>query len=358
MAKRGSDAPAKTETEAIFVALEDLSVGDAITAEAIKLEEWPVDKIPEGAISELVDVEGKRPRSRIYAGSPILDKQLGGFSAATENIPAGYRVVPVKVDTVSGGSNMIHPGDRVDVAVHLERCPAKSIPSTQTRIILQDIKVFAINDTWELDPEDGEEKMKAQTISLLVTPTQGQKVILASELGKIRLVMRGPGDADEAELANVSVEELLGHSETGDRDSDSPSVSAEGPGPSGGQSDFVKYLTDQQQQQTDVPGLAIPSDAPVWRMRSIAGEQVTEVVLELADESTADDASGSPGFSFWNLMSEAARSGKKTPADSAAGDAPEGEEHEEEKEQDEEEPTDDDSDDVPDDDVARWNTSK
>jgi pilus assembly protein CpaB len=331
--------------------LTDIPVGDLITAEAIKLEEWPVDKVPEGAVANLEDVEGKRPRSRIYAGSPILDKQLGGFSAATENIPEGYRVVPVKVDTVSGGSNMIHPGDRVDVSVHLERCPAKSIPNTQTRIILQDIKVFAINDTWEMDPEDGEEKMKAQTISLLVTPTQGQKVILASELGKIRLVMRGPGDSDAAEAANVTVEELLGQSETGDRDTDSPSPSADGPEESNDQSGFIQFLTDQGQGQSDIPELAMPSDAPVWRMRSIAGDEVAEVVLELADENTADQASGPTGFSFWKLMSGATNSGNTSPNDPAADDSLDGDEHEEEDE--DEESEDDESEEVPDDDVAR-----
>ena len=38
---------------------------------------------------------------------------------ATALIPKGYRVVPVKVDLVSGGSSLILPGDRVDVMVHL-----------------------------------------------------------------------------------------------------------------------------------------------------------------------------------------------------------------------------------------------
>jgi hypothetical protein len=187
--------------------------------------------------------------------------------------------------------------------------------------------------------------MKAQTISLLVTPTQGQKVILASELGKIRLVMRGPGDAEEAEIANVSVEELLGQCETGDRDFDSPSPSAQGPDPSDGQSEFIQFLTDQQ--QTDNSQLTIPNDAPVWKMRSIAGDEVTEVVLELAEQNTAEQASRPTAFSFWKLMSEAARSGNTTPGDSNEGDSLDGDEHEEQEAGDEE------PDEAPDNDMAR-----
>ena len=68
-------------------------------------------------------------------------------------IPKGYRVVPVKVDLVSGGSSLILPGDRVDVMVHLVRDPCREIQETVTRTILQDIKVFAVNDVVDLEKE-------------------------------------------------------------------------------------------------------------------------------------------------------------------------------------------------------------
>ena len=72
---------------------------------------------------------------------------------AAAMIPVGYRVVPVKVDLVSGGSDLILPGDRVDVMIHLVRDPSRGIEETVTRTILQDIKVFAVNDV--LDTRKG-----------------------------------------------------------------------------------------------------------------------------------------------------------------------------------------------------------
>ncbi len=52
---------------------------------------------------------------------------------------------------------------------------------------------------------------------MLVTPAQAAKVTLASEMGKIRLVMRSPEDNAHAEDATAKPEELLGRSAYADR---------------------------------------------------------------------------------------------------------------------------------------------
>ena len=188
------------ETQPIFVAMTDIGMGDLLTSQVLKLEQWPKDKVPAGAISRIEDIEGRRTRTKLYAGEPILENRLLGKGAseqgATALIPKGYRVVPVKVDLVSGGSSLILPGDRVDVMVHLVRDPSREIQETVTRTILQDIKVFAVNDVVDLEKEkDGSSKsITAKTISLLVTPEQAAKVMLATQLGTINLVMRSPED--------------------------------------------------------------------------------------------------------------------------------------------------------------------
>ena len=96
------------ETEAIYVAKIDINLGDPIKPEMVNLEEWPQDKIPPGAMSKLEDVEGRRPKSKIYAGAVIQENQLldKGFSVgATEDIPVGYRVVSVMVNDDGGASD-------------------------------------------------------------------------------------------------------------------------------------------------------------------------------------------------------------------------------------------------------------
>jgi pilus assembly protein CpaB len=314
MAKRSTDAPEATvEMEAIYVALEDIPTGDKITAELIKLEEWPVEKVPDDALRDLTEVVDQHPKSRIYAGQPILRRQLNEGSGATAHIPEGYRVVPVKVDAKSGGSGMIRPGDRVDVAVHLQKCAAKSIPRSEVRLVLQDVKVFAVNDVYEAVDDTGDQ-IKAQTISLLVTPPQAQKLILAEESGKIRCMMRGVSGDGEAELAAVSMDELLGGTEVGDREKESEATAALNPAPASPNAppeDFLKFLEDFGQGKPD-PAADPFKPAVQWRMRVISADEVRDEVMELDAETLADNQAdgsqtGKPGgFSRWTLTSGAA----------------------------------------------------
>ena len=101
--------PMAGQSKAIFVAVTDIGLGDLVTAQMLKLEQWPKDKIPQGAITRIEDVEGRRTRTKLYAGEPILEIRLLGKGAsqqgATALIPKGYRVVPVSVNLVSGGSS-------------------------------------------------------------------------------------------------------------------------------------------------------------------------------------------------------------------------------------------------------------
>jgi pilus assembly protein CpaB len=216
MSRRNADPSVLTgETQPIFVAMADIGLGDQLSSQVLKLEPWPKDKVPVGAISRIADVEGRRARTKLYAGEPILENKLLGKGAsgqgATALIPKGYRVVPVKVDMVSGGSSLILPGDRVDIMVYLVRDPGREIPETSSRTILQDIKVFAVDDVIDLEKEkDGRKSIPAKTISLLVTPEQAAKVTLASEMGKINLVMRSPEDDQQAPSAQARPRELFG----------------------------------------------------------------------------------------------------------------------------------------------------
>ena len=153
----GDARPAQGEFQAIFVAVKDMPQGDPLTGQTLKLEQWPKNTVPPGALSRLDDIEGRRTRNKLFAGEPILDTMLAakGVNApgADIMIPKGYRVVSIRVDAVSGGADLLLPGCRVDLLVHMVRNPNLGIRETTTRTILQDIKVFAVNNVVTLDTD-------------------------------------------------------------------------------------------------------------------------------------------------------------------------------------------------------------
>ena len=49
----------EVETAKIFVATTDVSQGQKLDATNVKLEEWPKDRVPEGAITELEQLDDR-----------------------------------------------------------------------------------------------------------------------------------------------------------------------------------------------------------------------------------------------------------------------------------------------------------
>jgi pilus assembly protein CpaB len=214
LASRGDSQPQATgETEVVLVAKADLNMGDPLTAEKVALEPWPKDKILPTSLKSLKDIEGRRARYKIFAGEPILDSKLlakGQDASGSTQIPKGFRVVPVKID-VGASTGLIQSGDRVDVVVYIQAGKDPSITQGTTITFLKNVKVFAVDSKVERDA--GENAVPAKLVSLLVKPEQAEKITLATELGKIRLVMRSAEDTDETDsTASTNVGTLFGHS--------------------------------------------------------------------------------------------------------------------------------------------------
>jgi pilus assembly protein CpaB len=284
------------------VALEDVPFGEPLTPQVLRLESWPKDKIPAGGLARIEDVEGRRCRSKLYAGEPVLENKLFAKGASEQGystvIPKGYRVVAVKVDRVSG-SGLILPGDRVDVLVHLIRNPSRGILKTSTRTILQNVRVFAVNDVVVETTDRDEKKITAQTISLLVSPEHAQLVMLAEESGKIRLIMRSPEDNDIATVEDTTPSELLDAAEAENRqDEDLLAQAGGGQSPNQGPG-FLQFLEQMRASQAARADSApLSRQAPgheMHRMRIVSGSEIRDVVLE-----KDDDQSGS-GPEWWRV---------------------------------------------------------
>jgi len=312
MANRSSASPTpQLETQPVFVALKEIPMGTLLDAQVVKLEQWPKDRIPEGVLAKLEDIVGRRPRTKLFAGEPILDVKLlskgESTGAAAPMIPVGYRAVPVRVDDVSGGAAMILPGDRVDVLIYVKR--GNEITSSVTKTILQDVKVFAIDSQWTMESDKSGKSIRAKTISLLLTPEQTERVMMAHELGKIRLALRSPEDHEEAELPEGGhrIAQLLGDSDKADHERDATLIKA---------GEIVAQSTAAPAQP-----LADPTDTrPSHLVRVISGSAVNEVELRGPAENTAGGEGSSVISSFWRIISSPPRS--DSPSQEKTADPP------------------------------------
>ena len=254
MESKKANVPPPPAMEKIFVATVEVPLGETLVANMVKLEEWPRDRVPEGAVRKLEDLEQRRPLTRLYPGEPILAAKLvdaNKFFGASEKIPVGMRVCSVKVTMDSSASGLINVGDRVDVLVFLKK--GRGISLTGTRTILKNVTVFAVNERFQRDPdEDGESANRAKTVSLLVKPDQVEKVMLAQELGRIKLSLRRSDDDTEDQAAGATIADLDsdGSSNGSSTGFSIGAATGEGAGP-GGITDFLQGLKAMSDSPAD-----------------------------------------------------------------------------------------------------------
>ena len=205
----------KIEMEQILVALADIDIGTRLDDKNVQLEDWPKNKVPEGAVRRLEDIKDKFASGRFYKGEPLNVRQItDNPDTVAVNIPPGYRAVPVKVeeDTVM---KAISPGDRVDVNVYLRK--NQEVPKTGVFTILKNVRIFAVNTNTERTTSDSTsgkpQSASFRTVSLLVKQEQARDLNLAAQVGKILLTLRRPDDKDDQLDEDMTpIDELLGGS--------------------------------------------------------------------------------------------------------------------------------------------------
>lgn len=186
----GSTGP--REQKDLVVAAKPLSVGMMLKAEDVKLTKVATDAFPKGGFSKIEEVAERPVISNILLDEPVLDGRLatkgeqGGLAPA---IPVGMRAVSVRITDVVGVAGYVQPGLRVDVLV-TGRPPRGQL--TMTTTVLQNLLVLSTGTT--LVPDARGQAMSAPSVTLLVTPQQAEILTLASNEGRIQLVLRNSKD--------------------------------------------------------------------------------------------------------------------------------------------------------------------
>jgi pilus assembly protein CpaB len=209
---RNNSGHAKIETVPIYVAQHNINLGDPIDIKMLSLQEWPKDKVPRGAISKPEDLKGRRPRTAIIEGEPILEGKLmapGQVANPIGQIQKGMRLKTIAVDAEKSAAGLLGPGDRVDVQLFVRKDQKTGVETAKSKIILQNIRVFAVDQTVQRSADGGEEKTIAKTVSLMLTPEQASKLSLAEQIGEISLIPRNPDDEAATDYQEFTVDDLL-----------------------------------------------------------------------------------------------------------------------------------------------------
>lgn len=211
--------------DAIF-AENDIPQGTTITEDMLSTKPVAKNSLPAEAVTSLSKVIDRAATVNIKKGSLISLDMIGWLAAKETTLamktPIGKRAITLAVDNISSLLGMIKPGDYVDV-ISLILLPTmiEGKPGTQpaTVPLFQNVQVIAVGSQLGRDqePEPGSRRRREEDglkgtvplITLALGPEEANLLTFVQEQGKIRLVLRSPGDAKIQEVKPASWESLL-----------------------------------------------------------------------------------------------------------------------------------------------------
>jgi pilus assembly protein CpaB len=195
----------------VVVAKVSIPLGSKIIPEQLMVVQFPTESTPDGAFEAPEKLAGRVAVTNIAAREPVTESRLapeGTAAGLSAVIPEGYRAMTVKVDDAAGISGFIQPGTLVDVVVVIDPREGSGMQDPVSKIVLQNIKVLANGQNID-KPKDEREANSVKAVTLQVTPEQAEKLALASNEGKLQLVMRNQIDQGDEQTQGVNKRTLL-----------------------------------------------------------------------------------------------------------------------------------------------------
>lgn len=196
----------------IVVPTRSLRRGEVLLTRDLSVREIPEQYVDTNSVtgSTYETAVGQRLDFDIDEGRPLLWAHLEGgltptFSGKVED---GLRAMTVRVDEINSISGFLQPNDKVDLLLSYG-----SGSNYQIFPLIQSLNVIATGFQTLVDKSAVGATRPFSTITVHVTPVDGQKITLAQQVGKLTALLRNPEDQTPLDDQVLTIAELLGHSE-------------------------------------------------------------------------------------------------------------------------------------------------
>ena len=188
-------ASAEVQTKTLVVARAELPLGSVISESDVTVIDFPVQAYPQGGFESIEEVVDRSLTQPILANEPITlartTEKGAGFGLAP-TIPEGYRAVAIAVNQVSGVSGFVLPGSKVDV---LLTATPRGAEDRLTTTVLENVTVLSTGTKQQPSPNGQPENVPV--VNMLLTPEDAELLTLATQEGRIQLVLRNPKDDEQ-----------------------------------------------------------------------------------------------------------------------------------------------------------------
>jgi pilus assembly protein CpaB len=192
----------------VVAAARSLPMGTRVTAADVKLVAWPERAPVAGSFARVESVLERGVIAALQENEPLTETKLAPTEAGaglSPAIPEGMRAISVRVNEVIGVAGFVTPGTRVDVFATLQQAP-----NSFTRVVVSNVQVLTAGTRYDQDKTKEGEAMPSSVVTLLLTPADAERVVLASSEGQIMLALRNPLDVALSSTVGTSTAALFG----------------------------------------------------------------------------------------------------------------------------------------------------
>ena len=192
----------------VAVATKQLPVGSMVGPSDVKLVAWPASSPVAGGYTKVEEVVNRGLIASVVENEPLTATKLASAEAGAglpPTIAAGMRAISVKVNEVIGVAGFVVPGTRVDVVVTIGKQD-----ESVSRVIVSNAQVLTAGTKYDQDQAKDGKPMPTTVVTLLVTPSDAERIALASTEGSIMLALRNPLDAVPTDTKGTRLTSLMG----------------------------------------------------------------------------------------------------------------------------------------------------
>ena len=211
---RRQQEEANESTVEVIVAAVDIPFGEEIDRSQLATIRWPREAIPQGIFTDFstlvpeADDPHRRAKRAMAQGELVLASKVSGFGekvTLTQTLTPGHRAMAIKVSAETAAGGFVTPGDAVDIVLTHGRDE-----TLRTVTVLQNVRVVGVD---QLSDEQSDAPVVARTVTVEVTPENGQKLALAQRAGALSISLRSldmaEGQEEDAPLESVRLADIL-----------------------------------------------------------------------------------------------------------------------------------------------------
>lgn len=210
----------KIEYSQVVVAANNISENTKINQESVVLKSIPKEAVHPEAITNVEEVIGGIAKIDLVAGEQVLvTKVITDLEKAdlAYRIPEDMRAMSVPTNEIMGVAGHIKEGDSIDIVVtykninNNENLEEEEEGTTTTYTQFQNLKVLAVGSS--VMTEEEKKSTLSGTITLLVTPQQGEVLGYALLNGNMHFTLRNPMDSEKVDLEHYNSTNFEGYKE-------------------------------------------------------------------------------------------------------------------------------------------------